>query len=182
MRAFEDTPGRAQRGSASARLELVVAVAAHHVIGYRGELPWHLSADLKRFRKITTGHSVLMGRRTWDSLRRPLPQRQLIVVTRNATFAAPGAQVAPSLEHALDLVGLPDPVYCIGGGELFATALDLATRIHLTLIDAEFPGDAFFPGIDFRGWREVARESHRRSAEVAFEYAFITYDRVPAPT
>ncbi len=166
----------------AATLELVVAIAANGVIGNGNRLPWHLPADLKRFRALTTGHAIVMGRRTWESIGRALPDRQSIVVTRQRDFAAPGAEVAPSLEDAIARVVRPDPVYCIGGAEIFRAALELATRMHVTEIDADFPGDALFPEYDRMEWREAAREVHPAGTDAAFAYAFVTYERAhPRP-
>lgn len=178
MQAFEDTPAaEAAPFETDARLEIVVAVARGGVIGYRNALPWRLPADLRRFRLLTTGHAILMGRKTWESIGRPLPGRQSIVVSREATWRAPGAEVAPSLDAALALVRMPGPVFCIGGGELYRLALPIAGRLHVTEIDAEFPGDAFFPTIDPEDWRESVRESHPPGEDVACGYAFVTYER-----
>jgi dihydrofolate reductase len=176
-----ETIDRAAAGDPDARrLELVVAMDRNGAIGHRNALPWRLPADLKRFRLLTTGHSIVMGRRTWESIGRPLPDRQSIVLSRRADFVASGAQVARTLDEALALARLPDPVFCIGGAEIFALALPRASRIHVTRIDAEFPGDTFFPVWDTAQWRETARETHAPGDGVAFDYAFITYDRVPA--
>src|SRR5207237_8617971 len=111
----------------------------------RNELPWRLPADLRHFRRLTTGHAVLMGRKTWESIGRPLPDRQNIVITRREDWQATGAEVAHSLIDAMARVRLPDPVFCTGGGEIFREALPLATRMHVTEIAATFEGDAFFP-------------------------------------
>jgi dihydrofolate reductase len=156
-------------------LALIAAVARNGVIGADNRLPWRLPEDLRHFRALTLGHTVIMGRRTWESLPGPLKERQNIVVSRQVGFAAPGAEVAASLEEALRRVALPAPVYCIGGGDLFRAALPLATMVELTEIDHEFPGDVTFPPLDPREWRETARERHR-SAE-GYDYAFVTYVR-----
>jgi dihydrofolate reductase len=180
MQAAEDTPARSAwptRGPGGA-LELVVAVAANGVIGARNELPWRLPADLRHFRRLTTGHAVLMGRKTWDAIGRPLPDRQNIVITRRDDWQATGADVAHSVVDAIACVRLPDPVFCIGGGEIFREALPLATRMHVTEIAESFEGDAFFPAFDRSTWRATWREEHRDEDEAPFAYAFVTYDRV----
>lgn len=159
-------------------LELVVAVAANGVIGARNQLPWKLPADLRHFRRLTTGHSVIMGRKTWDAIGRPLPDRQNIVITRLADFRAEGADVAHSLDAAIAVARLPDPVFCIGGGQIFGDAMPRASRMHVTEIAASFDGDAYFPAIDRAQWREISREVHHAEADVPFDYAFVTYDRV----
>ncbi|MEO5786281.1 MAG: dihydrofolate reductase [Casimicrobiaceae bacterium] len=159
-------------------LELVVAVAVNGVIGNGNALPWRLPADLRHFRRLTTGHAVIMGRKTWDSIARPLPDRQNLVVSRNRAFDAPGAEVLPSLDAARAAVRLPPPVFCIGGAELFRDALPYAARLHVTEIDAAVHGDILFPVYDRSAWRESARESHPTGDEAPFAYAFVTYDRV----
>jgi dihydrofolate reductase len=156
-------------------LALIAAVAKNGVIGEGNALPWRLPADLKHFRALTTGHAVIMGRKTWQSIGRTLAQRQNIVVTRQKDFAAEGAAVAHSLEEALRAVTMPAPAFCIGGGELYAQALPLATVLHLTQLDRDFAGETRFPEIDRAAWRETAREEHR--APEGFNYAFITYAR-----
>ena len=159
---------------------LIAAVARNGVIGANNALPWRLPADLKRFRSLTTGHSIVMGRKTWESIGRPLPGRQSIVVTRSPRYGAAGALVVASLDAALAAAALPAPVFCIGGGELYRAALPLADALYLTEIDRDFDGDALFPGFDRRVWRETARESHASDAPGGFAYAFVTYRRAPA--
>jgi len=159
---------------------LIAAVAANGVIGADNRLPWRLPDDLKRFRALTTGHAVIMGRKTWESLPRALPARQNIVVTRQRAFAAPGAAVAHSFASALALVRLPEPAFCIGGGELYREALPLATTLHLTEIARDFDGDARFPPFARDDWRETSRESHPASAPDGFAYAYVTYERATA--
>ena len=156
-------------------LALIAAVARNGVIGGGNTLPWRLPADLKRFRALTTGHTVIMGRRTWESIGRALPGRQNIVVTRRPDYAAEGALVASSLDAALQAATLPAPAFCIGGGELYALALPQAATLHLTEIDRDFDGDTRFPEFDRATWREAAREAHH--APEGFGYAFVTYER-----
>lgn len=160
-----------------ASLTLIAAVARNGVIGKDNRLPWHLPADLKHFKALTTGHAVIMGRKTWESLPpnfRPLPGRQNIVVTRNADYAASGASVVASLADAV-AAAAGDEAFVIGGAELYATALPLAHRLQLTEIDADFDGDTHFPLIAPRQWREAARATHRDEAGLG--YAFVTYER-----
>lgn len=158
-------------------LTLIAAVARNGVIGIGNRLPWHLPADLKHFKALTLGHPVIMGRKTWESLPekfRPLPERRNIVVTRDGSYRAEGAVVAPSLPAALAAAGGGE-AFLIGGAELYATALPLANRLQLTEIDATFEGDAWFPAIDPGLWHEVARQAHR--GDEGFDYAFVTYER-----
>lgn len=156
-------------------LAVIAAVARNGVIGAGNALPWRLPEDLKRFRALTTGHAVIMGRKTWDSIGRPLPQRQNIVVTRSVGWRAEGAETAHSLDEALARVALPAPAFCIGGGELYAAAVARADVLHITAIDQAFEGDARFPPIDPAHWREIAREPGTGAA--GFDYAFVTYER-----
>jgi dihydrofolate reductase len=156
-------------------LALIAAVARNGVIGGGNALPWRLPADLRRFRALTTGHAVIMGRRTWESIGRALPGRQNIVVTRQPGYVAAGALVKASLDDALQAATMPPPAFCIGGGELYALALPRAATLHLTEIDREFDGDTRFPDFDRAKWREVARDEHL--APEGFGYAFVTYER-----
>jgi dihydrofolate reductase len=159
----------------SGALALIAAVARNGVIGADNALPWKLPADLARFRALTTGHTVIMGRKTWQSLGRPLKDRENVVVTRDRAFAAEGAQVATSLRDALAMSTLPGPAFCIGGGELYAHALPLASLVYLTEIDRDFEGDVRFPAFDTREWRERSREEHADAS--GMRYAFVTYER-----
>jgi dihydrofolate reductase len=158
-------------------LTLIAAVASNGVIGIANRLPWSLPADLKHFKALTTGHTVIMGRRTWESLPprfRPLPGRHNIVVTRDAGYQATGATVATSLPAAVAL-SQGDETFVIGGAELYTAAMPLADRLQLTEIDSTFEGDTHFPTIDLQHWRETARETHHD--EAGFGYAFVTYQR-----
>lgn len=159
-------------------LAVIAAVARNGVIGAGGTLPWRIPEDLRRFRALTTGHSIIMGRRTWTSLGRALPQRQNIVVTRDRTLRVDGAEVALSLADARARVDLPLPAFCIGGGELYALALPQADLMYLTEIDRDFAGDAYLPPWPRHAWRETAREEKR--TDDGLRYAFVTYARAAA--
>ncbi len=156
---------------------LIAAVAQNGVVGRDGTLPWRLPEDLRRFRALTTGHAVIMGRRTWDSLPRALPARQNIVVTRQAAFRAEGAAAAGSLEDALRLVACPPPAFCIGGGELYRVALPYAQTAFVTEIARAFEGDTTFPPLDPVQWRETARDARLQEDGDGLRYAFVTYER-----
>jgi dihydrofolate reductase len=158
-------------------LAVIAAVAANAVIGAGNRLPWRLPADLKRFRALTSGHAVIMGRKTWESIGRALPDRQNIVVTRQRGFAAAGAEIASSLAEALARVRLPDPAFCIGGGELYCEAMPRARVLYLTEIDHVFEGDATFPPFDRSEWREVERVPQTDRAAEGLPYSFVTYHR-----
>ncbi len=160
------------------RVALIAAVARNGVIGVDNRLPWRLPEDMKRFRALTTGHSVIMGRRTWESIGRPLAGRQNIVVTRAHPVGAPGIEFARSLDDALALVRLPEPAFVIGGEALYSESLPRAQLLYLTEIQRDFEGDARFPEFDRSLWREVSRTAHRPLDDVAgFAYHFAAYER-----
>lgn len=157
------------------RVILVAAVAANGIIGAGGKLPWRLPEDLKHFRTLTLGHPVIMGRKTWESLRRPLPGRENIVVTRSAGYDAPGASVAASLEAALALCAGETVVFVIGGSGLYAAALPLADGLALTEIQRDYEGDTRFPAFDRKRWRETRRQPHAGADGLRFD--FVLYEK-----
>ena len=157
-------------------IQLVVARARNGVIGRDGTLPWHLPADLQRFKRLTLGTAMVMGRKTFDSLPGLLPKRRHIVVTRDPDWTAPGAEVVHSLPDAFAL-SEPDPVSVIGGAEIFALAVHFADRIELTEVLADIAGDTVMPDPrDTGGWRETFREEHGAEGD-APAYAFVTPER-----
>jgi dihydrofolate reductase len=157
---------------------VIAAVARNGVIGIENRLPWRLPDDLKRFRALTGGHAVVMGRRTWESLPGALPNRQNIVVTRTPGYLAEGAETAPSLVDALSQAIRPAPIFCIGGGALYRDALPLADTLYITEIERAFMGDATFPQLDRDQWREIDREAHTLGGPDGFDYAFVTLRRI----
>jgi len=160
-----------------ARVSLIVAMARNRVIGRDGRLPWRLPADQQRFKALTMGHHIIMGRKTWESIGRALPGRTSVVVTRNKAYAAAGAAVVGSLAEALTLARGDPEAFVIGGGELYGEALPLAKRIYLTELEDDYPGDAFFPPLAQAEWRAVQREEHpAQSAEPGWN--FVVYERV----
>ncbi len=165
------------------RVFLIAARARNGVIGNRGALPWHLPEDLARFKRTTLGHCIIMGRKTWDSLGRPLPGRRNIVVTRDERWHAAGAERAAGLGEALAHCPPEQDMFIIGGEEIFAQALAqrCAGSILLTEIDAEFEGDAYFPALDPSRWRETAREHFPPDGGRGFGFDFVTYEAVAAP-
>jgi dihydrofolate reductase len=177
----QQTPMVSESTPDAVGLALVFAVARNGTIGVAGGLPWRLPEDLKRFRALTAGHAVIMGRKTWASLPRALPQRQNIVVTRDRGFVAHEAEVVHSLDEALACVRCPPPVFCIGGAELAKIALPRADTLYLTEIDRDFAGDVALPRVDRTQWREVAREAHRLEGPDGFDFAFVTYARMRPP-
>jgi dihydrofolate reductase len=166
-------------GPEGPRICLVAAVARNGVIGAGGKLPWHLPEDLRHFRQTTLGHPVIMGRRTWASIGKPLPGRENIVVSRCAGFEAPGARVATSLEDAIAFCAGKPAAFVIGGSALYAAALPLADALLLTEIDRDYDGDTRFPDWDRAAWRASERERHTSAAGVPFE--FVRYLRCGRP-
>ncbi len=171
---MSQTPADERNGP---RVHLVAAVAANGVIGAWGRLPWHLPEDLQRFKTLTYGHPVIMGRRTWDSLGKPLPGRDNIVVSRRRALDAPGASVADSLEAALALCVDSPVAFVIGGGELYAAALACADVLMLTEIQRDFEGNARFPELDRAAWRETERIAN--STANGMRYDYVRYERAP---
>ena len=159
-------------------LSVVVAAARDGVIGRDGTLPWHLPADLQRFRAITLGKPIVMGRHTHDSIGRVLPGRHNVVLSRAAAYRAPGCDVFPSLAAAMAaLVEVPE-VMIIGGAQLYAEALPKADRLYLTEVAATLAGDVYFPAWCSADWRETATEAHGADAEHAFAYCFRVFERI----
>lgn len=160
------------------RVALVAAVARGGVIGRDGSIPWRLPEDMARFREVTTGPPVIMGRRTWDSLPdrfRPLPGRRNVVVTRQPAWSADGAERAGSLEQALQLAGEAEHVFVIGGAQLYAAALPLADELLLTELELDVQGDTVFPAVESGAFEEVARERHTSADGI--DFSFVTYRR-----
>ena len=159
------------------RLELVVARARNGVIGRGNQLPWHLPEDLRYFKRLTMGLPILMGRRTWDSIGRPLPGRHNIVLTRRRDFAPPGATAVATLEAAIEAAGAVEALRVIGGAEVYGLCLPRAEAIFLTEVDATIEGDVYFPALDPGEWQERAREPHAADERNACPYAFVTLVR-----
>jgi dihydrofolate reductase len=160
-------------------ISYVVAVSKNGVIGREGGLPWHMSSDLKRFKAITMGKPVVMGRKTWESLpRKPLPGRRNIVITRQRDVAPEGAEVAATPEEALRLAGDVPEVAVIGGGEIYRLFWPLVDRLYLTEVDLEVAGDTHFPALAPGEWREVGREVHPRGEKDTAGFTLRTLDRM----
>lgn len=138
-------------------ISIIAAIARNGVIGRDGTIPWRLPADLHHFRELTTGHAVIMGRKTYESIGRPLPGRVNIVITRQPVYRAEGVLIAHSLGMALDMAGGRE-VFIAGGGEIYAQALSIADRLYLTILDADFAGDTLFPAIPPQAFREISRK------------------------
>ena len=158
-------------------LTLIAAVAHDRVMGRDNRLPWRLPADLRFFRQTTLGKPLLMGRRTWESIGRPLPGRPMTVLTGQSGYAAPGCTVAHSLDEALQQVGPVPEVMVIGGAALYAQTLPQASRLYLTVIDGDIPGDVRFPEWDHQAWRLAWDEAHPADADHAWPYCFQRWER-----
>lgn len=159
-------------------ISFVVAVSRNGVIGREGGLPWHISSDLKRFKEITMGKPVVMGRKTWESLpRKPLPGRRNIVITQQKNYTAEGADVAASPEAALLLVPDAPEVAVIGGGEIYRLFWPLVDRLYLTEVDLEVDGDTHFAAVDPAEWQEISREVHPRGEKDTASFTLRILDR-----
>ncbi len=163
------------------KLSILVAISDNRVIGREGGMPWHLSADLKRFKRLTMGHPLLMGRKTYDSIGRPLPGRTSVVITRQESLDLPkGVLVAHHLDEALRLVAEQDEVFVIGGGEIYEQTLPLATRLYMTRVHARVDGDTYFPTFDSKPWQVVDEERHEPDEKNDYAYSFVTLERKEA--
>jgi dihydrofolate reductase len=161
------------------KISLIVALSSNRVIGADKQMPWHLSADLKKFKQITLGSPIIMGRKTFESIGRPLPGRTNIVVSRNAAYQPEGVVVFASLAAALSYAcGESERVFVIGGASLYEAALPLAAELYLTQIHREFAGDTYFPVLDMSVWREVERVDIDDDPQVTFKYSFLRLLRV----
>jgi len=160
-------------------LSLIVAVAENGVIGREGGLPWHLSADLKRFKRLTMGHTIVMGRKTWESIGRPLPGRTMLVVSRQADYQANGVQVVGSLAEAIDQAQQAgeETLFVIGGAEIYRQALPKANRLYLTRVLAPIDGDTHFPEIDLSVWNPIESQSHIADANNDHDYRFEVFQQ-----
>lgn len=157
-------------------ISLVVAMAQNRVIGKNNALPWRLSPDLKRFRRITMGHPIIMGRKTYESIGRPLDGRKNIVISRNPEFRPEGVSLAGGIDEALASAN-DDEIMIIGGADIYEQTLPRAGRIYLTLIHESFDGDAYFPEINSNEWKETAREDIEPGVDAAFGYSYVTLER-----
>lgn len=155
----------------------VVAIASNYAIGKNNQLLWHLPNDLKHFKNITAGGTVIMGRKTFDSVGKPLPKRRNIVITRQ-DIEIEGCEVVKSIDEAIALCKTEDEVFIVGGAEIYRQAMHLTNRIYLTIVHQSFDADTFFPEIDYKDWKETEREDHEADEKHQFSYSFITLERV----
>ena len=159
------------------RIALIVAMAENRVIGRNNQLPWHIPADLRHFKTLTMGKPIIMGRRTWESLPGLLPHRTHVIVTRDCDYAVEGGLVVHSLDQAFGLVGDVDEMMVVGGANLYAQTLPLASRMYLTLVHGVFEGDTRFPEYPQAEWRETSRESHPADERNPHAYTFLQLER-----
>lgn len=163
------------------RLSLLVAMAKNRVIGRNNKLPWHLPADLKHFKFLTMGQTIVMGRKTYESIGKPLPGRTNIIITRQTGYEVPGAIVVNSIDDALltckETRSINAENFIIGGEELYRQTLKICQRIYITEIQRDFEGDAYFPAFDPNEWEETQRDKHISESDVNLEYHFIVFDR-----
>ena len=159
------------------RISLIVAMAKNRVIGADNKIPWHLPNELKLFKRLTMGHHIVMGRKTYESINRLLPGRTTVVVTRQRGYVVPGAIVAHSVADAIEACEGDDEVFVIGGADIFRETLPIADRLYLTVVDAEPQGDVLMPDFDASAWRETSAESFVPDEKHAYGYQFTVYDR-----
>lgn len=159
------------------RISLIAALARNHVIGRDNQLPWRLSADLQHFKALTMGKPIVMGRKTHESIGKPLPGRTNIVVTRNSSYSAKGCSVVSSIDEALLAAGDSEEVMIMGGENLYLQLLPRADRLYLTEVQADVTGDAWFPEFDATQWQELKRESHQADEKNEFDYDFVELAR-----
>lgn len=158
---------------------IIVALAKNNVIGADNKLIWHLPADLKHFKNTTMGHTLIMGRKTYVSIGRPLPGRRTIVVSKNPNFTGEGFEVAKSLEEAFEVAGDSSKIFIVGGAQIYKQSINLpdVNTLYVTEVDASFEGDSYFPKIDKRKWKLIDRTSHKADEKNPYNYSFVTYQR-----
>lgn len=158
-------------------ISIIAAMAKNRVIGCENKLPWNLPADLKRFKKLTLGHHIIMGRKTYESIGKPLPGRTSIIITRQENYKAPGCYVVNSIEDALKTASNDDEVFITGGEQVYKQTLNLAERLYLTLIGVDLKGDAYFPKFNEKDFELISRENHLRDKENPHPFSFLVYER-----
>lgn len=159
-------------------IALVVAMAGNNAIGKDNQLLWHISEDLQFFKKLTLGGTVIMGRKTYESIGRPLPKRRNIVITRTESYLADGAEIVHSLEEALSIAESDEKVFIIGGGEIYRQAISFADMLYITKVDRTYDADTFFPDIEYSQWKEVDRVDFERGATYEYPFSFFTYKKL----
>lgn len=158
-------------------INIIVAVAKNGVIGDKNSLLWHIREDMIHFRTLTSGHPVIMGRKTYDSIGRPLPKRKNVVITRDTELQIEGCTMAHSLEEAIALFDPQEEIFITGGAQIYAQALPLAHRIYLTVVERDYQGDTSFPEIDYNIWHQTQKEEFASGEEFCYPFSFITLER-----
>ena len=160
-------------------ITIIAAIAKNNALGKDNDLIWHLPADLKRFKKVTSGHHILMGRNTFESIGKPLPNRTTIIITRNKEYFKDGCLIANSIEEAIELVENKDEIFIIGGAQIYKETIEknLADRLDITLVHHEFEADVFFPEIDLTIWEEASRENFIADEKNKFDFSFVSYTK-----
>ena len=161
-------------------ITVIAAIAKNNALGKNNDLIWHLPADLKRFKKVTSGHYILMGRNTFESIGKPLPNRTTIIITRNKNYFKEGCLIANSLEKAIELAKDEEQIFIIGGAQIYkeTIAKDLADQLDITLVHKEFDADVYFPEIDLQKWKIVAREDFKADEKNEYKYSFLSYQKI----
>lgn len=159
-------------------ITIIAAVANNNALGKNNKLIWHLPADLKRFKNVTKGHHIIMGRKTFESLGKPLPNRTTIIISRNKNYTVNGCIVVSSLEEAIERAKLDENPYILGGAEIYKQAMNLADKLDITFVHHEFEADAFFPKIDLSIWKEINREDLKADDKNKYDYSFVNFGRI----
>lgn len=159
-------------------ISAILAMSENRVIGHQNHLPWYLPADLKYFKRMTTGHPILMGRKTYESIGRPLPHRTNIILTRNPAFNAPGCIVVTSMQEAIQHAAANNKdIFIIGGADVYKQCMSYISRIYLTIVHASFEGDVFFPELNKGEWKEIEAHTHAPDSDNAYAYTFLVLER-----
>ena len=156
-------------------ITIIAAIAENNALGKDNQLIWHIPADLKRFKKVTSNHHVIMGRKTFESLGKPLPNRTNIIITRNLNYKAEGCVVVNSLNEAIEVAKEDKNPFILGGAEIYKQAIEIADKLDLTFVHHEFDADVFFPKIDTTIWKEISREYFKADDKNKFNYSFVSY-------
>lgn len=159
-------------------ITIIAAIAENRALGKDNQLIWHLPADLKRFKQVTLGHHIIMGRKTFESLGKPLPNRTTIIITRNKNYKQEGCIVVNSLSEAIEAATTDENPYILGGAEIYKQALEIADKLDLTFVHHSFDADAFFPEISNTIWKETGHTSFKADEKNKYDYSFVTYERI----
>lgn len=160
-------------------ITIIAAIGENHELGKDNDLIWHLPADLKRFKKVTTGHSIIMGRNTFESIGKPLPNRRSIIITRNKNYRQEGCEVVFSLEEAIKLIQDEEKAFIIGGAQIYDQAInnDLVDQLDITQVHSNFDADVFFPKIDTQKWKLISKEDFKADEKNEYDYSFLSYSK-----